>query len=136
MPYVGLLRSTGTGFWMTRRYDGDIPGWGGLARHDEFFAGDLNGDGRDDLVIFNGQDWSMSYVGLFASSPAGYTMTRLIEIEVSVAVFAVAFGRPGGLAPYPPADRISSRGLALYRGASPPGRRRGVVPEEGRAPAP
>jgi hypothetical protein len=52
---------------------------------------------------------------------------RLIEIEVSVAVFAVAFGRPGGLAPYPPADRISSRGLALYRGASPPGRRRGVA---------
>ena len=27
----------------------------------------------------------------------------------------------GGLAPYPPADRISSRGLALYRGASLPG---------------
>ncbi len=46
---------------------------------------------------------------------------RLIETEVSVAVFAVAFERPGGLAPYPPADRISSRGLALYRGASLPG---------------
>jgi hypothetical protein len=82
MPYVGLLRSTGSGFWMTRRYDGDIPGWGGLARHDEFFAGDLNGDGRDDLVIFNGQDWSMSYVGLFASSAAGYTMTHRYDGDI------------------------------------------------------
>jgi len=82
IPYVGLLRSTGTGFWMTRRYDGDIPGWGGLARHDEFFAGDLDGDGRDDLVIFNGQDWSMSYVGLFASGPAGYTMTHRYDGDI------------------------------------------------------
>ena len=48
------------GFYLTSRYDGDIPGWGGLARHDQFFVGDLNGDGKDDLVIFNGHDWSMS----------------------------------------------------------------------------
>jgi hypothetical protein len=82
MPYVGLLRSTGTGFWMTRRYDGDIPGWGGLASHDEFFVGDLNGDGQDDLVIFNGQDWSMSYVGLFASSAAGYTMSHRYDGDI------------------------------------------------------
>jgi len=67
MTYVGLLRSTGTGFYLTNRYDGDIPGWGGLARHDQFFIGDLNGDGKDDLVIFNGDDWSMAYVGLFRS---------------------------------------------------------------------
>ncbi len=82
IPYIGLLRSTGNGFWMTHRYDGDIPGWGGLARHDEFFVGDLNGDGRDDLVIFNGQDWSMTYVGLFVSSPAGYTMTRRYDGDI------------------------------------------------------
>jgi FG-GAP repeat. len=44
-----------------------FPGWGGLARHDQFFVGDLNGDGKDDLVIFNGDDWSMAYVGLFRS---------------------------------------------------------------------
>ncbi len=71
MTYVGLLRSTGWGFYLTNRYDGDIPGWGGLARHDEFFVGDINGDGRDDLVIFNGQDWSMAYVGLFMSGRSG-----------------------------------------------------------------
>ena len=82
MTYVGLLRSTGSGFYLTKRYDGDIPGWGGLARHDEFFVGDLNGDGKDDLVIFNGADWSMAYVGLFRGSAAGLSMTRRYDGDI------------------------------------------------------
>lgn len=82
MPYVGLLHSSGTGFAQTRRYDGDIPGWGGLARNDEFFVGDLTGDGCDDLVIFNGSDWSMAYVGLFHSSAAGYSMLHRYDGDI------------------------------------------------------
>jgi hypothetical protein len=82
MPYVGLLRSNGLGFALTNRYDGDIPGWGGLATHDELFVGDLNGDGRDDLVVFNGQDWSMSYVGLFRSGPGGLSMTARYDGDI------------------------------------------------------
>jgi hypothetical protein len=82
MTYVGLLRSTGTGFYLTHRYDGDIPGWGGLARHDHFFVGDLNGDGKDDLVIFNGEDWSMSYVGLFRSQASGLNMTARYDGDI------------------------------------------------------
>ncbi|GAA1565380.1 MULTISPECIES: M64 family metallopeptidase [Kribbella] len=82
MPYVGLLRSTGNGFWVSQRYDGDIPGWGGLARHDEFFAGDLTGNGSDDLVIFNGDDWSMAYVGLFGASASGYSMIHRYDGDI------------------------------------------------------
>ncbi|MGZ0153174.1 M64 family metallopeptidase [Kribbella sp. WER1] len=82
MPYVGLLRSTGNGFWVSRRYDGDIPGWGGLARHDEFFVGDLTGNGSDDLVIFNGDDWSMAYVGLFSASASGYSMIHRYDGDI------------------------------------------------------
>ena len=82
MTYVGLLRSTGTGFHLTKRYDGDIPGWGGLARHDQFFVGDLNGDNKDDLVIFNGDDWSMAYVGLFRSQASGLNMTARYDGDI------------------------------------------------------
>ncbi len=82
MTYVGLLRSTGSGFYMTNRYDGDIPGWGGLARHDELFVGDLNGDGRDDLVVFNGRDWSMAYVGLFRAQSSGLSMTARYDGDI------------------------------------------------------
>jgi hypothetical protein len=82
MPYVGLLRSSGVGFTLTHRYDGDVPGWGGLARHDELFVGDLNADGRDDLVIFNGKDWSMSYVGLFRSGRGGLSLTARYDGDI------------------------------------------------------
>lgn len=82
MTYVGLLRSTGTGFYLTNRYDGDIPGWGGLAKHDQFYIGDLNADGKDDLVIFNGDDWSMAYVGLFRSQASGLHMTARYDGDI------------------------------------------------------
>jgi hypothetical protein len=82
MTYVGLLRSSGTGFFLTNRYDGDIPGWGGLERHDELFVGDLNGDGRDDVVLFNGLDWSMAYVGLFRAGTSGLTMTARFDGDI------------------------------------------------------
>lgn len=82
MTYVGLLLSTGNGFSMSQRYDGDIPGWGGLARHDEFFVGDLTGDGTDDLVIFNGEDWSMAYVGLFSASGGSYSMLHRYDGDI------------------------------------------------------
>lgn len=60
---------------------------------------------------------------------------RLIETEVSVAVFAVAFERPDGLAPYPPADRISiAVWLYIEVPACRASPRRGS--KEGRAPAP
>jgi hypothetical protein len=82
MPYVGLLESNGWGFAMTHRYDGDIPGWGGLARNDQFFVGDLDGDGHDDLVIFNGLDWSMAYVGLFRSNGVGYSLLERYDGDI------------------------------------------------------
>jgi hypothetical protein len=82
IPYVGLLHSTGSGFELTERYDGDIPGWGGLARNDEFFAADLTGDGADDLVIFNGDDWAMAYVGLFRAGAGGYTLIERYDGDI------------------------------------------------------
>src|SRR5947199_2607104 len=72
MPYLGLLASDGAGgLRLIARYDGDVPGWGGLARNDRFFKADLNGDGKDDLIVVNGDDWSMTYVGLLRSTGAG-----------------------------------------------------------------
>jgi hypothetical protein len=82
MAYVGMFQSTGADLQMTARYDGDIPGWGGLARHDQLYVGDFNGDGKADLFIFNGDDWSMSYLGMFASTGSGLQMAHRYDGDV------------------------------------------------------
>jgi len=82
MTYVGMFRSTGTDLVMTTRYDGDIPGWGGLAVHDQLYVGDFDADGRADLYIFNGTDWAMPYLGMFRSTGSDLQMTARYDGDV------------------------------------------------------
>ena len=87
MPYLGLLVSDGNnGLHLIARYDGDIPGWGGFARNDRFFVADLNGDGKNDLIVFNGDDWSMTYVGLLRSTGTGFSMTNRYDGDIPAGV--------------------------------------------------
>jgi hypothetical protein len=67
IPYVGMLRSTGTGFSLQRRYDGSMPNWQ-MRPNDKHYVGDFNGDGRADLYVFNGTDWSIAYLGMLEST--------------------------------------------------------------------
>ena len=82
MTYVAMLRSNGAGFQLVRRFDGDIPGWGGLASHDQLFVGDFNGDGKANLYIFNGEDWSMAYVGMFRSTGTNLQMASRFDGDI------------------------------------------------------
>jgi hypothetical protein len=68
IPYVCLLRSTGTGFEPVRRYDLELPGWGDMRAHDEFYVGDFSGEGKADLMVYNGQDWDVPYFLLLKSA--------------------------------------------------------------------
>ncbi len=68
MPYLGLLRSTGSGLECIKRYDDAIGGFWDMTPGDKFYVGDFSGDGKDDLFIFNGTNWSMTYLGLLRST--------------------------------------------------------------------
>jgi hypothetical protein len=68
MPYFAMLRSTGSGFTGIRRFDQDLPGWGAMREHDEFFVMDVDGDRRDDVVVFNGRDFSIGYLLVLRST--------------------------------------------------------------------
>src|SRR5690606_38034313 len=76
MPYVGMLRSNGFGFTVVNRYDNILGGWI-MKPNDQLFAGDFNGDGKDDLYVFNGDNWSIPYLGMFRSTGTAYTYIQL-----------------------------------------------------------
>lgn len=64
--WFGMFQSTGTGIRRTALYERNLPGWQ-MARNDRHFVADFDGDGKDDIYVFNGQDWSISYLGMMAS---------------------------------------------------------------------
>ena len=75
VPYLGMLRSSGSGFSLAQRYDGSMPGWE-MRPGDRHYVGDFTGDGREDLWVFNGTEWSISYLGILRSTGAALAMQR------------------------------------------------------------
>jgi hypothetical protein len=51
---------------MARRYDNKLPGWQ-MRPDDRHYVGDFDGDGKADLYVFNGENWSIAYLGMFRS---------------------------------------------------------------------
>ncbi len=74
-PYFGLLRSNGTSFTVIKRYDKTFAGWQ-MRKGDQFYVGDFTGDGKDDLFVWNGGDWSIRYLAMMRSNGSSYTMVK------------------------------------------------------------
>ena len=79
IPYFAMLRSDGTGLNCIRRYDLELPGWDDMRDHDEFFVADFNGDGKEDIYVFNGQDWSVAYLEMLRSTGDSLVYTRRFD---------------------------------------------------------
>ena len=75
IPYLGMLRSRGSSLGLVRRFDATLPGWT-LRPGDRFHVGDFDGDGRDDLYVFNGDDWSMAHLLMASSTGSGLDFTE------------------------------------------------------------
>lgn len=74
--YFGLLKSSGSGFSLVQRYDANLPGWQ-MNKNDRYYVGDFTGDGKSDLFVFNGLDWSTRYFGMLRSTGAALAMSTL-----------------------------------------------------------
>lgn len=81
-PYLGLLRSDGTGLQGVARYDGSIPGFWQMTAGDKFFVGDFNGDHKADLYIFNGSNWAIPYLGMLRAN--GTSLSGLARYDGSI----------------------------------------------------
>jgi len=42
------------------------------AKNDKYYVGDFNGDGKDDLFVFNGTNWNKPYLALLISTGTGF----------------------------------------------------------------
>ena len=82
IPYVGMLASSGSGFSLVQRYDGNLAGWV-MKPDDRHYVGDFNGDGRIDFYVFNGTAWSIPYLGQFSSNGTSLTMSKRYDQTVS-----------------------------------------------------
>jgi len=87
-PYLAMIRSTGAGLQVVARYDGSIPGFWSMANGDKIHVGDWDGDGRADLAIHNGTNWSVTYLGLLRST--GAALAGLTRHDGSVPGWSMA----------------------------------------------
>ena len=81
IPYVGMLRSTGAGFNLVRRYDANMPGWQ-MRPGDRHYVGDFTGHGREDLWVFNGTNWSIPYLGMLRSTGSALAMSKRYDANM------------------------------------------------------
>ncbi len=81
-PYLGLLRSDGTGLQCVARYDNVIPGFWQMRSNDRLFVGDFDGDGKADLLIWNGDQWVYPYLGMLRS--LGSSLAGIARFDGSV----------------------------------------------------
>jgi hypothetical protein len=68
--YLGLFACEEGKLSFSRRYQDNIPGWT-MRRRDRFHVADFNGDGRDDLVVYNSLNWSTQYLCMLRSNGDG-----------------------------------------------------------------
>ncbi len=66
--YLGMLRSSGAALSRVRLYHNTLASGWNMGKNDRHFPADINGDGRDDLYVFNGLDWSRAYLELTRST--------------------------------------------------------------------
>jgi hypothetical protein len=76
IPYLCMLKSHGDRFEPVRRYDLQLPGWDDMRGNDEFYVGDYTGDGKDDLMVYNGVDWDVPYFILLRSTGTSLQYTK------------------------------------------------------------
>jgi IgA Peptidase M64/FG-GAP-like repeat len=74
-PYLGMLKSNGSNLSMVKRYDSTMPSWE-MRPGDRHYVGDFDGDGKSDLYVFNGDNWSIAYLGMLKSSGSDLSMVQ------------------------------------------------------------
>lgn len=66
-----VYRSDGTRFDLVFSAVERVPGSWQFQPGDQFYIGDFNGDGKDEVVVYNSTNWAMEYLGLISDDGSG-----------------------------------------------------------------
>jgi hypothetical protein len=77
-----MLASRGSDLAFIRRFDEELPGWDDMKPNDQFYVGDFDADGRQDLYVFNGRDWSMEYLEMLRSTGSNLSNSHRFDDDV------------------------------------------------------
>lgn len=66
--YLAMLRTSGVGLSSAKRYHNKLASGWNMGTNDRHYVGDIDGDGKDDLYVFNGSNWSKAYLELTRST--------------------------------------------------------------------
>ena len=61
---ITIYRSNGSQLDLVFSTVERVPGSWQFKPNDQFYIGDYNGDGKDEVVVYNSVDWIMEYLGL------------------------------------------------------------------------
>lgn len=76
--FLGMLKSTGTGFGLVMEYVTNVGGWE-LSNSDQFTVSDVSGTGQQGLVVLNTIDWGSAYLGRLVSDGVSLTATQSVS---------------------------------------------------------
>jgi hypothetical protein len=66
-----IYRSDGTGFDLVFSAVERVPGSWQFQPGDQFYIGDFDGDGKDEVLVYNSTNWAKEYLGLLADDGSG-----------------------------------------------------------------
>ena len=84
VKYLGMVKSSGAGLSNIRLFSDSLPGWY-MNTNDQFFVGDFDGDGKVDLYVFNGMDWSFAYLLMAKSTGTDLSFVKQYNNESGAA---------------------------------------------------
>ncbi len=70
-----MLKSSGSALSDIKLFTSNLPNWS-MTAQDRFFVGDVDGDGKSDLYVFNGSNWAYAYLLVAKSTGSGLSFLR------------------------------------------------------------
>jgi hypothetical protein len=83
--YLGMLRTSGTALSDIKLYTNTLASGWKMGAQDTHYVGDIDGDKKDDLYVFNGANWSVAYMELTKSTGTALNFVKRYDDDASTA---------------------------------------------------